>query len=278
VESAFQQREEDAQEVWGWGPEDHLFYRDAFARADALHAESVGVEGARPLFLTLATISNHMRFNVPAHRRTLFPNPQSAEESYLNALHLSDADLAAFIREVRSRPWLDDALVVITGDHSFPTGQHDVSFNEVGVFEESFRTPLLVWWPGHLPPKRITSFEASQLDIAPSILDLLGIQVIPNHFMGQSLWSERPHAPVPLVQPYNGEYWGAVGHKLKYLIRNRTEERLVFDLAQDPGEMTNRADEAQLLPSLEPHRETIASLSVVRAALENNAVWPPSDQ
>lgn len=272
VESPVKAGPEDAPFVWGWGPEDRLLYRDGFRRLDELHAHD-----SAPIFATMATISSHMRFRVPPERRTLYPEPVTQEERYLNAIHLVDEQLEDFFSEVKKRPWLNDALIVITGDHSFPTGQHGVEFNEVGYYEESFRIPFLMVWPGHLAPRVVDDFEASQVDIAPTILDAMGLLPKEHHFYGQSILSAEPRRPVPLVQPYNGEYLGVVRNGLKYLRRSRTGEEIAFDLRRDPDERQNvlRGSHGSVNPeAIQELKAATANLEVVRAALQSNAVWP----
>jgi arylsulfatase A-like enzyme len=267
VEAPFRQREEDGPFVWGWGPEDRLFYRDAFQRVDELSAQH-----DKKLFITLATISSHMRFRVPEQRRQLFPAPTNAEQRYVNALHLADADLAAFMREIRSRSYLNDAVIVITGDHSFPTGRHGIEFNESGIFEESFRTPLLILWPDHLPPARMTALEASQIDIPPTLLDLLNLPCTQSHFLGQSIFSREARNPVPLYQPFNGEYWGAVKNGEKLMVRRKTGERVAFFIpANADDERVTPPGELKAVSELDA---AINSLGVVRRALERDRVWP----
>ncbi len=275
VESPVKVGPGDAPFVWGWGPEDRLLYRDAFRRLDQLYQQSPA-----PIFATLATISSHMRFRVPEERRTLFPEPKTLEERYLNAIHLVDQQLEDFFSEVKKRAWLRDALIVITGDHSFPTGLNGIEFNEVGYYDESFRVPFLMLWPGQIAPQVVDDFEASQIDIAPTILDALGLLPKVHHFYGQSILSTEKRRPVPLVQPYNGEYLGAVQHGMKYLKRSRTGEELAFDLRRDPHERENLlrgAPPTARANALQALKAATAELEVVRAALRANAVWPPDE-
>lgn len=227
-------RKEDAPHVWGWGPEDSVFYKRALEAVDELHAESPD----KPVFAALATISNHMRFVVPPQRRKLIAGPTTLHERYLNSVHLSDAALETLQAEIASRPWLRNTVLIITGDHSYPIGGHGFDHNELGYFDGSFRTPLVVSWPGKLAPKRLKERVASQIDVAPTLLHLLGIPLGRHHFVGRSFLGDEP-SPAPLLQPYNGTWIGVVDRELKYLRRQRTGEELVFDMRADPGETSN---------------------------------------
>ena len=257
---------EDEPYVWGWGMEDHVFYRRFLQRLDRRLAADPA-----PVFVTLATVSNHMRFSVPPQRRELFPEPSTLFERYANSVHLADASLDVLFRELAARPALRDAVVIVTGDHSFPTGAHGIEHNEHGFYEESFRTPFLLTWPGHLPPRRIPDPAASQIDIAPTLVDLLGLPLRRHHFQGRSLLSDPP-APVLLLQPYNGTYLGAIIGHTKYLRRQRTGEEMAFDLAADPAEDHN------ILGSLEPRlrsqlRDAVERLLETSYLLSADQVW-----
>lgn len=268
-------RPEDAPQVWGWGPEDAVVYRRFFDQLDALHA----ADPARPLFAVAATISNHMRFEVPPARRALYPEPDNVRQRYANSLHLSDAQLEVLLEQKARRPWLKDAVVVLVGDHGFPTGDHGIEHNEVGFYEESFRVPLLILWPGRLAPQRLSDAAWSQIDLAPTLLDLLGIAPGRHHFTGRSMLRSAPKSGPAggstwLVQPYNGTFLGVVDWPHKYLLRVRTGAETVFDLAADPDE--HRDVLAQLSPErLAALRARVQRLRLVQHLIARDEVWRP---
>ena len=99
-------------------------------------------------------------------------------------------------------------MVVVTSDHGFPVGEHGINHNEIGFYDDSFRVPFLLIWKGVVSPARISDAPASQLDIAPTLLHLLGLEQRRHHFQGRSLLdASAPVRPIPLIQPYNGTYW-----------------------------------------------------------------------
>jgi arylsulfatase A-like enzyme len=229
---------EDDEFIWGWGAEDQVFYRRMLERLDTR-------EHQRPLFVMLATVSNHMRFNVPERRRKLFQAPSTMWERFANSIHLGDAHIQVFLDELTRRPELANSIVIITGDHSFPLGDHGIEHNEHGFYEESFRTPFLMLWPGHIKPRRIRDAPASQVDIVPTLLDLTGLMPSRHHYQGRSLVREHkaPAPPVHLVQPYNGTWLGVIDGFTKYMRREKTGEERVYDLKADPQEQHNLASD-----------------------------------
>ena len=84
---------------------------------------------------------------------------------------------------------MKDSLVIIVGDHAFPLGEHGNYSLESGYHEESFRVPFFIVWNDVLAPTQL-SRASSQLDIAPTILDLMAIPQ-PEEMTGKSLISQN---------------------------------------------------------------------------------------
>ncbi|MGC4067711.1 MAG: sulfatase-like hydrolase/transferase [Polyangiaceae bacterium] len=234
------QHPEDKASSWGWGLQDDIFYQRFFEHLDRDYPE---VGERKPIFATLAPISNHMRFDgVPVQLRKHYPQASTPKEHFSNSVSVADRGLEVFVRELSRRSRFRDAIVVITGDHSFPIGEHDFFYNETEAYEEFFRIPLLMYSPGTVAPERITNLAFSQLDIAPTLLDLVGVHPKETHFMGTSLL-ERPltNHPVFLVQPYAGVFLGVVEYPFKYIYRLSTKETRLYDLRSDPTEKNNIA-------------------------------------
>lgn len=257
--------------VWGWGLQDDAVYRKFFAYLDTLEEKG---EGRRPYFGAIATISAHGEFDqVPRHLRMLYPDPKDRQERFANALHASDAFLETFFAELRKRPYLANSIVVITGDHSVPNGRHGLYCGESAAYEEFFRVPLLVLWPGHLAPERIIDLPFSQIDIAPTLAELAGIPLPRHHFEGRSLFAERRAEPVYLVQPYNGQFLSVVEYPFKLTRHLAGETVTLFDLRADPMEERDLA----LAPAFAAIRERLErSLSFIflnQELIRRDEVW-----
>jgi phosphoglycerol transferase MdoB-like AlkP superfamily enzyme len=272
-------RPDERQYVWGWGLQDDRFYTKVFTHLDDLRKSDQRDEGQSPIFTTLFTGSHHYPFTgVPKSERYLYSAPADRQQEFANSIHLADRYLARFFQELESRDYLKDSLVIICGDHSFPAGEHGNYYNENGFYEENFRTPLLVWWPSHLSQKRITETVCSQLDIAPTILDILHISAS-NHFCGKSIFGAGQGAfrSIPLIQPYNGTYLCVIRYPYKYVESLRTSERYLFDLDHDPKELRNvLADfsDTKLLKELE---EDVNYIRLNQQLIEQNRIWPQLD-
>lgn len=262
---------EDVDRIWGWGVEDQLFYRRFFEHIDS--REEI-VSGRQPLFVVLHTVMNHMKFNkTPPELRFIYPEPRTIAENFANTIHLTDRDLAVFFKELGKRDYLKESMVIITGDHGFPIGEHGYEHNELSFYEEFFRTPFLLIYPGVVEPRRVSDTPFSHLDIAPTILDAIGYRPPRHHFQGQSMLNPTdPSRPIYLVQPYNGTYLGIVEYPMKYVRHLRSGTEMVFDLQSDPQEGKNIATEIES-GRLDRWRGMLEQIYLSQYLLEMGQVW-----
>jgi phosphoglycerol transferase MdoB-like AlkP superfamily enzyme len=175
--------------MWGVGIQDDVFYTRVFADLDEKVAREPGV----PQFVVLANASHHYPFDKsPGH----VPDPgypTKYARNFVASLRQADAWLATFYAELERRPALRESIVVVVGDHSFPADEHGIHFSGLGSFEEAFRTAFTLRWTGHVPPELVTDRAASQIDLAPTVVDLLQIRAR-THFTGSSLVAGESNA------------------------------------------------------------------------------------
>jgi phosphoglycerol transferase MdoB-like AlkP superfamily enzyme len=110
----------------------------------------------------------------------------------LDKLHNYDAAFGEFLRYFLDSPYADNTLLVFTSDHStYP----EPPFREVAgpdlkpYFVD--RIPLLVLDPRHVLPDRFDAQGRNSLDLAPTVLQLAGLQTDANSFLGRSLFEPR---------------------------------------------------------------------------------------
>ncbi|MDB5213222.1 MAG: Phosphoglycerol transferase [Myxococcaceae bacterium] len=255
--------------MWGAGLQDDVYYRRLFAALD----EKLVTEPDAPIFAVAINASNHYPFDKnPGH----VPDPAGATKyarNYVGSLRASDAWLATFFEELDRRPALRDAVVVLVGDHSFPADEHGSHFNGLGAHEESFRTAFSLRWRGHVPPTLVTDRAASQIDVAPTITDLLQIHQT-SHFVGRSLFKGDEPVPVPMVQPYDGVRLAAVLYPFKLEVHDSSQQEHLYDLSVDPDEQHDLYGAPSLAARTAILRGTIARIRESQAILRANRVWP----
>ena len=165
----------------------------------------------------------------------------------------------------RLRQWLADAglaentVVVLMGDNGFMFGEHGL-IDKRNAYEESMRVPLLVVAPGRFPPGSVVSEMVANIDIAPTILELAGLEA-PAHYDGASFaelgrgqrggeWRDQLGYEYywEFNYPQTRTVFALRGERYKYIQYHGvwdTEE--LFDLKEDPREARNLIEDPALL-------------------------------
>jgi choline-sulfatase len=160
------------------------------------------------------------------------------------------------LRLLRASGRADRTWVVFTADHGESLGEHNHIGHVKNLFEPSVRVPLIVCPPvGRDGPRGVVRDDlAAGVDVLPTILDLVGIDV-PDAAGGHSLRHHSPRDRTVLEQtntpqaPSTRYAHRGVDWKLVWNVDRETTR--YFDLARDPGE---REDVAPRHPELVDRR------------------------
>ena len=166
-------RPQDLDQYWGVLDEPMLQY-----------AADVIDKAAKPVFLSVFTLSSHHPYYIPPQYKGKFPaGPLEIHES----MGYADYSLEQFFKTAESKPWFKNTIFVITGDH---TQKSDPNHAEYRTVFGNYRVPVMFYVPGltgeqvGYDPARITQ----HIDILPSILDLLGVNRSERLLVGQSVF------------------------------------------------------------------------------------------
>jgi phosphoglycerol transferase MdoB-like AlkP superfamily enzyme len=262
--------DDDKPFIWGWGLQDDRTYQKVFAFMDKRPPAQLD----RTDFVVIHTVSHHMPFDhLPKEKWFLFPDASSPQEHFANSTYLADQFLTEFFKQLTDRERYKDSIVIITGDHSFPAGEHGNFHNETGFYEENFRTPFVLVWQGAITPKRLDEGCYSHLDLAPTILGLLQINTN-HHFLGRSLMeSPVPDRPIHLIQPYNGTFLAVVQYPFKYVRGLRAPGEYLFNLAEDPNERRNVLDEVDDVTLRTLLKAELGRIRLNQRLIDQDRVW-----
>jgi membrane-anchored protein YejM (alkaline phosphatase superfamily) len=141
-----------------WGVADEAIFGRALGELDAL------ARAGEPFYSLVLTTSNHRPFLFPTdHVR---PDPALSRRE--NAVRYADWALGGFLREARRRPWYDDTLFVLMGDHGARV------YGSARIPLASYEVPILLIGPGVPRGARLDTL-ASSLDVPPTVLARLGL-------------------------------------------------------------------------------------------------------
>jgi len=160
---------------------------------------------------------------------------------YDNGIVQADATIEKIFQSLNAKGYFKDSLIVILADHGEALGEPDHSYyGHVNyLYQECIRIPLLIYDEGTANYANLK--YATQVDVAPTVLDRLGLS-IPASWQGQSLLRSDSRAYTILqTRIYPPSY--AVVYKsdhavYKYLKHPALGEEL-YELESDPTEKHN---------------------------------------
>ncbi len=183
---------------------------------------------------------------------------RTARHAYLANASYVDHHVGTLLATLERHGMRDDTVVIFTADHGDMLGERGLWY-KMTFFEHGCRVPLIVSAPGDGGGGRVAA-HASLLDIAPTMLDVAGVEV-PAEMDGVSLLpmieagADDDHAVL-------GEYFGEGAVAPIFMIRrgrykfvwSQPDGAQLFDLVDDPDELSNLVGRSE-------HLDTVADFT-----------------
>lgn len=149
-------------------------------------------QGKQPFFAFMFTGTTHEPFPKIADEFEIYPHSDKGENGFLNTLKYSDWAVEQFMQAAEKQPWYQNTIFIFTADHTLNAESDE-------TLPQKFHIPLVIFTPdGSLPAGRNKTL-ASQYDLFPSIMDLLGFNQ-PIYTFGKSLFANEKSEAVMLNQ------------------------------------------------------------------------------
>ena len=179
----------------------------------------------------------------PPRRERTAPSPDEAPKAvnyYDNGVLQFDRIASRLLETLESKGYLSDAVVVITGDHGEMLGEKALFGHQHTVDEAVLRIPIVLQRRGYAGEPIGGWPLTSQIDIAPSILEELGIPA-PASWLGRPLQSLAGPRIVHFQQAAQFGLYSAhdAGRVLKYWSDLSAGKEFLYDIQDDPGESRN---------------------------------------
>jgi len=155
----------------------HGAYETGFAhdrRSLALAADQVTLARShgRHALVVVATILGHYPWKAPAGEEQ-----RTGPEKIQRIAHALDSLVGGLLDSLSARHLADSIIVVVTGDHGLRARTESESLGEPLAFGNlSFNVPFLLYAPGLIPTPVRLPYSTSHVDIAPTLLELVGIR------------------------------------------------------------------------------------------------------
>lgn len=153
--------------------------------------------GTQPFFLWVGFVDPHRayrdedsvnaapRVNDPG--RTIVPpfladDAQTRDDlsAYYDEISRMDAHIGNMTAALEKRGLRENTIIIYLSDNGMPFPGAKATAYDAGI-----RTPLIFNWPGHISPSTRYTGLTSTIDLAPTLLDLAGVEK-PQHMFGQT--------------------------------------------------------------------------------------------
>lgn len=185
-ESAFLVNEENS---FGWGLTDEAFFEQTLDYLKGL---------PQPFYARLLTLTNHYPFEIPEQYQYISPGETNNEivNHYITTVRYLDEALKSFITNLKESGLYDNTIIVMYGDHY---GLSESYYEDLAILlqEEEItlnrhldlqRVPFII----HLPNQEegeVVSTVSGQIDMKPTLLNLVGLPVNAYINFGQDLFA-----------------------------------------------------------------------------------------
>ena len=176
-----------------------------------------------------------------------------ARAAYAGLVYRTDAMIGQILNALVENGLDDNTLIIYTSDHGDMQGEHGLFWKHV-FYEESVRVPLILSWPGRIPPQQRCQQVVSALDVAATMVDAMEAPSLPNS-AGRSFLSqiEGLHE-VPAWEnvafseyctdkfgPPEGAYHRMIRREEWKYIHYHEHPSQLFNLREDPDELFDRS-------------------------------------
>ena len=195
-------------------------------------------------------------------------------QDYLGSIAAVDENVGRLLDYLDENGLTENTIVVYTSDQGFYLGEHGW-FDKRFIYDESFKTPLLVRWPGVIEAGSRSTEMVQNLDFAQTFLDAAGLTP-PDDMQGESLlpllkgetdkWDRDAvyyhYYEYPAIHMVKRHY-GIVTeeYKLAHFYYDIDEWEL-YDRKKDPREMKNVYNDPAYAGVVKELKEKLAALRV----------------
>ncbi len=168
-----------------WGVSDEDLFNHAIGFFDARAKEG------KPFFSVVMSTSNHKPYTFPAGIPGVKPEGGGRD----TGIRYADYAIGQFFRAARSHDWFNNTVFVVVADH----GARVYGSAQIPLY--SYEIPMLIVAPG-VAPKHV-DLPVSQLDIAPTVLGMLGVPYEAPFFGQDALHWDAAAGPRTLLFNHN---------------------------------------------------------------------------
>ena len=239
-------------------------------------------DAVRPFLAWVHLYEPHAPYDPPDAIRVQFPPTRTG--AYDAEIATADLQVSRLLDHLAATGRLNHTIVALLGDHGESLGEHGEEQHGFFIYDAAIRIPLILAGPG--VPARVVSDQVRIVDVAPTLLDLLGVP-IPATVQGRSLRPLTRGERLDLVAlsetwyPRHHYGWSELTSvrdgRYHFIAAPRRE---LYDTLNDPGELHNLAEANASRADVQEQalREMLARVSSGRTESKPRAVDPDVEQ
>jgi len=171
-----------------------------------------------------------------------------------------DDNVQGVVGKIYAKQWVDHTLVIFTSTCGSLYGRRGLwdsgdASEPPNMFDEVVKTPMVWSWPGRVPAVATQVELVSAYDLLPSLCDMVDADVPERNLCGLSYKLMATGKKLPKKQTWRTTVFGHYGNsemarveRYKLILRNEGKgPNELYDLAADPGERTNQAENDQFV-------------------------------
>ncbi len=210
-----------------WGVSDGDLFQYSLDYYDSL--ENRG----EPFFSIIMTTSNHKPYTFPSGIEGI----KSEGGGRHAGVRYADYALGNFISQAEQHSWYNNTLFIIVADHDARVyGKENIPVN-------TYRIPILIYSPKIIKPEKIEK-RISQMDIAPTVMGILGLEYN-SPFFGIDVLNSKADTVTPIFLNHNHDVGMLFGNKLTVLGLNKAVHSFIYN--EKTGTLNKHHDDQQLI-------------------------------
>lgn len=180
------------------------------------------------------------------HKQMVQWKYQRYMKNYLATVKSVDENMGRVLEYLKDNNLEDNTIVIYSSDQGFYLGEHGW-FDKRWMFEESFKMPFLIKWPGVIKPGSKPQALIQNIDYAPTFMEMAGLKA-PEEVQGKSIVPILKDSSKVVRETLYYAYYELGEHRVPQHFGIRTDryklfyipevdEWQMFDLVKDPDEM-----------------------------------------
>jgi lipoteichoic acid synthase len=201
--------------------------------------EWLAQNGSSPFLATYLTVTPHHNYVVPDR----YGMKKFAEDEefnrYLNTLRYQDFFLMNLFEQYRDLGLYKDTTFIILGDHGEGFDEHGLKQHDNTIYNEGLHIPFIIHQPGRWEGGERIEPAVNELDLLPTVADLLGYRIAGGSYPGASMLAPLPDRTLRASCYHEHTCLASIEDNEKYIYNYGNKADEYFDLSEDPHELNN---------------------------------------